>query len=104
MDSENRLVRRKIRIYGSTFVRHFHVRPFEHVDKLQRTRRWPEMFRTFFLSRLLFSFEDDGRSPLFIFGTLPLFVPFEAMAAVTLELKKRAKQAKSVYIARTVDT
>ena len=55
---------------------------------MQRARRWPEMFRTFFLSRLLFSFENDGRSPLFIFGTLPLVVPFEAMAAVT-----RAKEA-----------
>ena len=37
---------------------------------MQRARRWPEMFRAFFLSRLLFSFENDGRSPLFIFGTL----------------------------------
>ena len=38
-----------------------------------------------------------------VFSQLPKCFD-EAMAAVTLELKKRAKQTKSVYIARTAVT
>ena len=48
---------------------------------------------------------DAGKDfPIFINWNTQSAIAKKTLAAVTLELKKRAKQTKSVYIARTADT
>ena len=56
-----------------------------------------------FRSRLMILEEHGGEYPLDQ-RNLCSVLPSVQQAAVTLELKKRAKQTKSVYIAGTADT